>query len=273
MLSNKYLGDYLLQLEIYNFAMRLRGMNMGCRRIRRAIIEAYNKDVPERTISGWISGRHHPLGNTVRFRKCPELGYVAGGWFGDGSKIYRYNNGHRQYRLTLRVVDYDFAEAWGRAAAIATGKAQPYKPLPIKEDYSKKFGHKPRWQVAFCNVLLFQILDKNDPWKAYELLELYSYPEATLSGFFDADGWASKKAYVYAENTNYDLLLMMQELAGTINIHSKVYAKKNKGGRRQKYILVIYKKDSVINFYRKVGFKIRRKQAKLINLMRERKWI
>jgi len=271
----KCLSDYLLRLEIYDFAMRLHEIGMGCRRMSRAIMEVYNRQVSERTINEWISKQHCPLGNAIGFRKCPELGYVVSGWLGDGDKIYRYNNGHRQYILRLRVTDYDFAKEWGRAAAIVTGKPQPYKPFPIKEDYSKKFGYKRRWGVCFSNVLLFQILSvaKENPWTAYELLELYNYPEATLSGFFDAEGWVTNAPSVFAEHTNYDLLLMMQELANKIGIHSKIYKRKKNKCWKQGYILAIYRKDSVVNFYQKVNFKIRRKRMKLAEVLKNSKWI
>jgi len=114
---------------------------------------------------------------------------------------------------------------------------------------------------------------KENPWTAYELLELYNYPEATLSGFFDAEGWVTNAPSVFAEHTNYDLLLMMQELANKIGIHSKIYKRKKNKGWKQGYILAIYRKNSVVNFYQKVNFKIRRKRMKLAEVLKNSKWI
>lgn len=237
-------------------------LNISERHIRRAIIDAFGIECPERTIRGWLDGRH-PLGNCKGFKKCPETAYLTTAFLGDGTTAISYAGGHTKYVLSLRVSDYDFAKYVGYAAAVAVNRKKAYKPIPIKEPY-QRYGRKQRWQIIFCNKLLYEVItaSKDEPWIAYEVLELYKYPEYAISGFFDAEESVSQD--IRAENKNYELLLMIQHLLNNLEVHSKIYQRKDRPGY---YTLVIYRRQAIINFYKKVSLKIRRKQKKLEKLI------
>jgi len=85
------------------FAIRLRRrLGLGERSIRRAIMEAFGLDCPERTIRGWINGQHIHAGNCVGFRECPELAYIAASILGDGTRAFRSYRGHTYYIVNFR---------------------------------------------------------------------------------------------------------------------------------------------------------------------------
>ncbi|MEM1711867.1 MAG: LAGLIDADG family homing endonuclease, partial [Nitrososphaerota archaeon] len=232
------------------------------RRISRALLEAFGILIREDTIYNWLNKGRSPIGNCVGLRECEELAYSLTAYLGDGTKCIRHYNGHTQYILTLKVTDYDFAEYFGYAVAKVVGREKPYKPIVLNEHHHKRYGCKRRFAVSFCNKAFYELTSQR-PWVLYEFI-LRKYPAVAISGFFDAEGGVWGR-YIGAENKDYELILVVQQLLSDLGVHSTIYYRRD----RNIYALLIYRNDAIIEFYRKISFKIQRKQEKLKKLAEE----
>jgi intein-encoded DNA endonuclease-like protein len=97
---------------------------------------------------------------------------------------------------------------------------------------------------------------------------------AFLRGLFDSEGRVSKNGYIRLYNTNYEVLTYAQKLLRGFGVESTgPWPAKKKGttiyshGKRYKakencYYLYI-RAESLLKFYRHIGFTIKRKQKRL----------
>jgi len=266
-----------LRKELYHRVLELRGMGLSYREIRRRIFEEFGEDLSKSTISEWIGGVHTPYGDGFgrngedrrrhKLRPCPELAYVIGARLGDGSTDRdkrRYG-----YMVCLAVKDYDFAEEFGRCAAIAFGREKPYRPY-----WDKNLG---RWVVRAYSRELYDLLKR-----PVDLERIRPYLEhcreciaAFLRGLADAEGSADR--YVYTIHSNPRLIEYTGLLLKALRVSSKIYKRREKEAtkidgrivrwkKRVTYALVIHRKVDVIKFREVVGFAIRRKQEALERL-------
>ncbi|MEM3406165.1 MAG: LAGLIDADG family homing endonuclease [Nitrososphaerota archaeon] len=267
---------YEIMQKIYEEAIKLhKENNFGRRRISRIIEEKYGIKIPHATIYGWLYKRRHPLGNCKKLKLCPELAYVMGAWLGDGSLAH---GSHAQYIIKLQVEDYEFAEEFGKCAGVINNNPLPYKPYLIRDKY----------EVRFCNVLLYYLLkhSRKDPWILMPYLK--SYPAEACRGFFDAEGSTSfdgKYCYVRVSNDNFELLKMITELLKSLDISSRIYAintprkimvingRTAHRNKNRTFCLYTSGKESTKKFYEEVEFTIKRKQEELKQAMISLGWI
>ena len=266
------LGERLL---LYEEVLRLRQKGLGYKRISKTLEEIYGVRVNSGAICNWISGRHNPLGRCNKIIQSPELAYVIGGWLGDGTLAVDRRN--CKHHVILRVKDFDFATEWGRCLATAFGVKKPYRPVWDKVNR--------RWDVKASSILLYMILSRarKNPWITLPYLE--EYPAEALQGLFDAEGNVDGAFYhIRLRNAEMQLLKLTRHLLRKLDIDSKIYTWKQqlyvkdpegrKIYRRKQdvaYCLVISRRESIVKFAKKVGFRIRRKQKALEDLLQKYK--
>ncbi|MCX8187842.1 MAG: LAGLIDADG family homing endonuclease [Nitrososphaeria archaeon] len=166
--------------------------------------------------------------------------------------------------------DYDFAEEFGRCAAVALWRPKPYRP----------FRDGRRWVVAVDSKELYELLGK-----PIDIERIRPYVEhceecmaAFIRGFADAEGSVDKNEHslgcIKIANTNLELISYVQRLLEKLGIHSKIYLVRKeeyfmirgqiyKRRKRVIYTLVIYRKRDKMRFRMRVNFTIARKRQVL----------
>jgi intein-encoded DNA endonuclease-like protein len=139
--------------------------------------------------------------------------------------------------------------------------------------------------VEVNNKTLYELLKK-----PVDLKRIKPYVEhcpkcaaAFLRGLFDSKGYVRKEGYIYLYNTNYEVLVYTQKLLwkyfgiestgpwptttrqGTIKNNPST-GKQYKANEDCYYIYI--RAESLPNFYRFIGFTIRRKQKRLEDYLR-----
>jgi len=261
------------RLRLYDEVMGLRRLGLGYKRIARIIKEKYSVSLNPGTICNWVKGRHHPLERCNKIVEGPGLAYVIGAWLGDG-RLARDKRNY-EYYVKLEVIDYDFAEEWGRCLTEALGRSKPYVP--------KWDDNDQRWVVKGSSVLLYDLLKrakKNDPTILMPYLE--KYPGEACRGFFDAEGSVATSRYqIVAGNTDPRVIGLFEKLLGKLNIDCRTYRYRRdkfmicpKTGklyrRNSEFItyLAIYGEENILRFAERVGFTIARKRVELLKLVR-----
>ena len=125
---------------------------------------------------------------------------------------------------------------------------------------------------------------RKNPWVTLPYLE--KYPAEALQGLFDAEGNVDGAFYhIRLRNAEMQLLKLARHLLRKLGINSKIYTwkqqlhvkdpKSKKIYRRKRdiaYCLVISRRENIVRFAKKVGFRIRRKQKALENLLKKYKF-
>jgi len=99
-------------------------------------------------------------------------------------------------------------------------------------------------------------------------------PDCTASflrALFDAEGYVSKYGHIYIHNTNYELLEYAKKLLRRrfgIEATGPWPASQNRRYPDSKYYYLYIKSSCNANFYRRIGFTIRRKQKRLEEYLR-----
>jgi len=274
----KKLRPASLRKVLYHRVLELRGMGLSYGEIRRKIFDEFGENLSKSTIGEWIRGVHTPYGDRRRYklRPCPELAYVIGAGLGDGFTKYE---GSYHYDVVFAVKDYDFAEEFGRCAAMALGRERPYKPY-LDEDLGQ-------WIVRVRSKELYELLKK-----PVDLEKIRPYAEhcekcmaAFLRGLADAEGSVDKDdehfGHISIANTDRQLMEYAASLLNALGIFAKIYKKKIKmkenasiegrvlkRRRRFIHILSIHRKADILRFREVVGFAIKRKQEVLDELHR-----
>lgn len=183
-----------------------------------------------------------------------EFAYVLGAVLGDG---YIYFNPNGGCHVRLSVKDRDFAQTF-------------YNYL---KNWSKVncriYKYRGFWRVYCCSVVVAKFL------KNFDLNEMASIPEdvicSFLKGLFDAEGNISRKR-VRFYNSDINLINLVRDLLENVGIENiKVFKRKKEihsfGDRKHLvkavYCLSISRKKNIELFNKKIGFSIKRKQAKL----------
>jgi len=263
------------RLLLYEEVLRLRRRGLGYKRISKTLEGAYGIRLNPGMICNWIRGRHNPLGKCNKLVQSPELAYVVGGWLGDGTLALDQRN--CKHYIILRVKDFDFAVEWGKCLATAFGVKKKYRPIWDKVNR--------RWTVKASSVLLYVTLSRarKNPWVTLQYLE--RYPSEGLQGLFDAEGNVDSAFYhVRLRNADMQLLKLARHLLWMLGIDSKIYTwkqqpyirdpKSQKIYQRKRniaYCLVISRRENIVKFAEKVGFRIKRKQKALESLLRRYK--
>jgi len=268
-----------LRKRLYRRVLELRGQGLSYGEIQKRILEETGEYLDKSMIGFWVRRIHTPYGDgvgesgedqrTYKLKPCPELAYVIAAELGDGYTKYE---GKYRYAVVLAVGDYDFAEEFGRCAAIALGREKPYRPY-----WDKNLG---RWFTKIYSKELFYLLKK-----PVDLERIRPYVEcskecmaAFLRGLADAEGSVDKDkgnlGCTSIANTDLRLIEYARFLLIALGIYAKIYERKREKvdkilGRvikRRKvvtYVLVIRRKADIIKFRETIGFAIKRKQEVL----------
>ena len=248
-------------------AEELRRGGLSYRKVSERISEEFDVKVSKTTVMRWCKGTNDPFNKTKRIDldASPELAYIVGAYFGDASATEGSNY---RYKVKLKVVDREFAEAFGSAL-----RGIGLNPRMGFENDRTRTG---RWYVEATSKSLFRFLTGSRE-RLFEVAK--AYPREFLRGFFDSEGSAvvSKgRVKVVASNYDIEVLRFCQNLLEGREIHSKIYKTKRRGqpvmirGKQYKYnsdlfTLTINQKESVYRYTREVGFSIPRKQNKLLS--------
>jgi len=263
-----------IRMEMYDDVVELGRQGLKPSEIQKKVYEKYGKQISIRNIYNWINGKHYPLGNINKFdeKPSPELGYVIGAMLSDGCLYFDGKN--YLYLLLLAVNDKEYAEEFGRCLAKVLGKKEPYKPFWNK--------NLKQWVVKESSIQLFEFL--NRPFEELKFYIEYSKENVTsfLRALFDGDGsiyvkikGERRKRQLYLHNTNEKLLGYVQYLLKEyFGINSTLHLATKKGSIRhfpnkitkttKDYYYLYVHVRGLLNFYKHIGFTIKRKQQRLI---------
>lgn len=240
------------RIESYKKALELKREGLGPTQIAKIT------EVPYGTITNWIYGIHKPSQNRVDFSKRHEFGYVAGAQLSDG------NTSLSKGFVGIRCKDRDFAELFSKATAKVHGRKKPYSVWRDKRGY---FG------VTCRGWVLAELL--SDLKAVEKLLEDEEFARGFLKGYFDGDGSANKQIEVSGTKERIELLTKALNRVGVET--SKPWIK-NRAGKaifRGKYtskqdtwgLCIPVRRGHARRFAENVGFGVRRKEKKLIELV------
>jgi intein-encoded DNA endonuclease-like protein len=267
-----------IRAKMYEDVIELKRQGLKPSQIQEELFEKYKVQLCMKNIYNWINGKHYPFGNVNNFNEkpSPKLAYIVGVIFTDG---YKYIGKQSQYSLRLAVNDREFAEKFAECLTEILKKKKPYKPF-----YNK---NQKKWIVAGCSVLLFGFLNRT----LKELKPIIEHDEKCVSAFlqalFDGEGTIyikikgkKRRRGLYLFNTNKKLLIYAKYLLRKyFSIEATGPYLKTRKGTLREFPNGVYKatKDchyiyirtkSLSNFYRHVGFSIKRKQQKLIKAIK-----
>jgi intein-encoded DNA endonuclease-like protein len=266
-------GSYLsreLRIKIYNDVIALRQQGLSYGQIRAAIKEEFGIVLSKSHVSYWTRGIHDPhngrrIPSLELLEPSEDLAYVISVLCGDGH--VKTKKGYH-YVIYLEAIDKEFVEEF----AIRVGRVLNRPPPKVKVN---SYG---RYYVEVKSRTLYELLKK-----PIDLEGLRKYIEHCekcmgmfLRGFFDSEGSVSKDGHITVANTNYELLQYVQELLKRFGIETtgpwpttrqgtplydprsgKVYTRK----KDCFYLRILASSNA--DFYRRIGFTIRRKQERL----------
>ncbi len=247
----------------------LRDRGLSYSEIARTL-ESKGVKVSRVTVMRWCKGLHDPFNrmNSAKLEPSPELAYIVGVMFGDGSTSFRKSGRSYKYRIRLKVVDKEFAEEFKRCL----------EEVGLKPSlrFERNRARCDRWCVEANSKILYEFLRQPKD-KLFEVAE--KYPAEFLRGFFDSEGsvcWNEKckTLVIDASNCDEEILTFARNLLQSLDIHSKIYKTKRKGQKvkirdrvysysSDMYSLRIHRRRDVARFAKTVGFTIKRKMQTL----------
>lgn len=261
------------QISLYKEAIRLRkDHGWGKRRISKEI------GVSENTVKGWLYHGYSTLNriNSFEIMSCYELGYVMGSVKGDGNLFFDKTKGrYGGYMVSLHAKDIDFLNEFNRCICILLNKNKPYTLVSQS---------KGKIRVECSCKGLYDYLRK--PLDEHKAIIEASNETATgfLKAMFDGEGGAYynlkqgklDRPSVRCYNTNLELLEYIKQILytkfGIIATISKLYDDGYTGSdgcvRKASYHIGISRYNDIVNFYRYIGFIIKRKQNKLEEIIK-----
>ena len=249
---------------MYERVKLLRGEGLSYTKIQSVLSQWYGFTPSKSSLSEWLREIHHPLGSANRFvaKPTPELAYVIGVRFGDGS----INRKGYNRRIRLQSVDRDFVEEFDRCiSAILHTRRHT-----LWSDRKRGEIHVEARSVLLYNFLR-QTLNDLKVW----IEHCDQCTAAFLRGFFDSEGCVSRDGDLTASNNDTILLGYVKRL---LHIRFGIEATgphpgKREGSRierrgkiyfRNSTTYYIYVRSaSVGEFVRWIGLTIGRKKARL----------
>jgi len=252
-----------MALKIYNDAKRLRKRGYGYKRIYRILRRKYGNRTPTiTTIRRWVLGLCKPLGYyNLTLHESADLAYILGAFLGDGT-LARRKKGRTCHYVILATKDYDFAIAFSTRMARVISSSKIVTPV-----WSKKHRY---YEVRYSHIILYYMLKRirEEPFQIYDFIK--KYPSDFLRGLYDAEGSVSreKNHRIECAMTNQKCIRLTVELLKAIGYQPRLYKTKNKGKHKHIYRIVLSSLDDLIKFASEVGFSIRRKQRRLLYLIK-----
>ncbi len=288
--NNKY------TLLDYSEAIKLHGLGFGSQRIAKIL--GYNT---RSAIEDWINKGRKPyyfsekrinacnsINNIKRMRKMnkitqpkavkisaelrtkrlsesakilsKELAYILGVVYGDGHVSVK------QRKVILSATDKDFVLNFKDNLERWSGfKTRFFSRIQKPDNYIK--NRKIQWRCYIDSIEASKFLKEFD---LNEFVKANSEIKSSfLKGFFDSEGGAYTKRQVSAFNTNYNLVEFVRSLLFSLGIETKLYKYNFNSAISKKpcYRINIYRKQSILLYWRIIGFSIKRKQDKLVNII------
>jgi intein-encoded DNA endonuclease-like protein len=278
-------GRYLpreLRIKLYGDVVALRRGGLMYRGIIEEVWRRYGVRISKSLISEWLRGVHSPyngrrIPSLELLKPSEELAYVIGVVLGDGypKMKRRVIKGYNYVMIGLEARDREFVEGFGRCLAKVLGRRQ------IRPRYVKSSG---RYVVEAESKTLYELLRK-----PVDLDRLKKYVEhcercvaAFIRGFADSEGCVEKSGYIRIYNTDLRLLTYVKALLRRPNIESmgpKLNKRRgtliNNPRTGKQYITnmdcyyIYIRASSNANFYKYIGFTIKRDQQRLEEYTRE----
>jgi intein-encoded DNA endonuclease-like protein len=278
-------GRYLpreLRIKLYGDVVALRRGGLMYRGIIEEVWRRYGVRISKSSISEWLRGVHSPyngrrIPSLELLKPSEELAYVIGVVLGDGypKMKRRVIKGYNYVWIGLKARDREFVEGFGRCLAKVLGRRQ------IRPRYVKSSG---RYVVEAESKTLYELLRK-----PVDLDRLKKYVEhrgrcvaAFIRGFADSEGYVEKSGYIRIYNTDLRLLTYVKALLRRPNIESMVPKLNKRRGTLinnprtgKQYITnmdcyyIYIRASSNANFYKYIGFTIKRDQQRLEEYTRE----
>jgi intein-encoded DNA endonuclease-like protein len=284
--NTKKRGAYLpreLRIKIYNDAIVLRQQGRSYNEIINIIEQEYGIRLAKSTLGYWIRGQRDPYNGRYipsldLLEPSEELAYVIGVILGDGCV---WKKGDNKYAIGLQANDKEFVKKFATCLAKVLGR----KPIKVGRVRLKLNGEiYTRYYALAVSKTLYELLRK-----PIDLQRINKYIEhcprciaAFLRGLFDSEGVVTKHREIRLVNTDYELLLYVMELLRRLGIRAmgpKLYHRKGelisdpwtgKQYRRNAdcYYIYIINIENLMNFYYFIGFTVKRKQKRLIEVLR-----
>lgn len=241
------------KLDLHRQVLTLHKENVSTRKIAKKL------NVPKSTVHAWISDKHHPLTNfnIPSLKPSPELSYVLGVVFGDGSV---FKSG-RNYSIALSAVDYSFVREFNICICQVLNKKRLYSIRKNPKPKPSRMQHK----FEARSKILFQFLKGKHIRDFTDIIE--AYPSDFVRGFADSEGCVTSHSHhrswlephVGMANMDRELLKFIRELLKEFRIKAHVHQRS----------LDITNKEGVLKFYECVGFANEEKKNKLNTLVHE----
>lgn len=219
----------------------------------------------------------------TEFTPSPELSYSLGVIEGDG--CVRLKGNHRL--IILHATDRDFVEAFNQSMCTLLGKPKLYTIRLVDKHLQK--NRKPYYVVDVVSKEFYEWYEKKSVEELYAVAKVY--PKEYLRGLYDSEGtvgiyaYKSKKyysSYVCTKlgfcNTNTALIMQVTQLLEQLGIKCRTGISTKAGASQafpEKTYIAVYDcftvhidgTEAIRKFKENVGFSIKRKQDKLIQLL------
>ncbi len=199
------------------------------------------------------------------YKVSKEFAYVLGVVYGDGhSHIIEDNHGSSGI-ITLGVTDKDFALNFKK-------ELEKWSGLKAKYWVNKEEEH----EVNLYSVDAARIIDKFDLNKILKWKKEFQFQ--FMKGLFDSDGGVVgenldnrryAKRWVHLSNNNLILIYLVKKIFNKMKIKYFIDKRIHSGfgSKKWQYEIKIYNLKDMFKYYKKIGFSIKRKQDKLINVI------
>jgi hypothetical protein len=248
--------------EIYENVIELRKNNITLKEISNEL------NISIDTIRNWIYRNQVPISIRTKkillAKKTHSFFYLLGVYYGDG-----WINGNRTFGLVVK--DYDFIKEFSKSSM------EWCKILPKYKYLEKRGLHSAR---IYSSIVCYLIKCFN-----IKLLEAESTKNKVtfLRGLYDSEGSAHigkqpngqrrKTPEISFVNENKQLVDIVFNLLLSFNINPKIYSDKGSSFNPDGiyYRIRIFERESVINFFKLIGFSIKRKQN-ISKVLLEDRW-
>lgn len=220
------------QVLLFSKVFDLKKQGLGYKRVIKKVKLEDNVRLALGTLSYWFNNDVKMIGgeNYFEAKPSPELSYILGVMFGDGSACLYSKK--QDYFLSLQVKDRDFAEKFSECGTRVLKKEKPYVVL---EHTPKTFSKKYLTRIRSKQLYHFVKDVKRDFEKAKPFIE--EFPAEFVRGLADSEGTASVAVryplnlnVCVAVSTNFSLLSYVKELlARKFDIATKLVKSKNAG--------------------------------------------
>jgi intein-encoded DNA endonuclease-like protein len=264
-----------LRIKAYHRVIELRQQGLSYNKIRAIIKQEFGITLSKSQISYWTRGIHDPhngrrIPSLELLEPSEDLAYIIGVLRGDGSawEKSRMHKGYRRVVIYLEAKDREFVEEF----AIRIGRVLNRPPPRVRVKSTEYY------YVEVESRTLYELLKK--PIDIEKIRKYVEHCEKCMAmflrGLFDSEGSVSEDGQISVANTNYELLLYVQELLRRFGIETKGPYPTVKQGtpfysplrgkvyKHKKDVYIIYvRKRNNYEFYKYIGFTIRRKQERL----------